>query len=75
MGKQRNQTEMYPVVQEYLSSDLSKVEFCRIHGIKVHTFQYWISKFNQAQQNENQSKFIPLELKESAGDINQVIRI
>lgn len=75
MGKQRNQKEMYPLVQEYLSSDLSKIVFCRKHGIKVHTFQYWISKFNQEHHNEKQSKFIPLELNKSLGNTNQVIRI
>jgi len=75
MGKQRHQSEMYPLVRKYLSSDLSKIEFCRGHDIKIHTFQYWLSKFNEDCEKEKQTKFVPLELEESSPSSNQVIRI
>lgn len=76
MSKQRKQSEMYPLVQEYLSSEVSQREFCRSHQIKVHTFQYWLSKYKQEQIKENQmDKFIPLEVNDSSSLLNQVVRI
>jgi len=76
MSKQRNQSQMYPLVQEYLLSEVSQREFCQGHQIKVHTFQYWLSKYKQEQTKENQvDKFIPLELNDSAPLLNQMVRI
>ena len=76
MGKQRKQTEMYPLVQQYLLSGLSQREFCIGHMLKVHTFQYWVSKYKQDQVKEKQTnKFVPLELEDSPSVLNQVVRI
>lgn len=75
MGKQRKQSEMYALVQQYLSSGLSKKEFCQTHGIKVHTFQYWVSKYNKEQVKGNEDKFLPLAIKESSRENSQVIRL
>jgi hypothetical protein len=76
MRKQRKQSEMYPLVQEYLSSEVSRREFCHGHQIKVHTFQYWLSKYKQEQIKENHvDKFVPLEVNDSSALLNQVVRI
>lgn len=76
MSKQRKQSEMYPLVEEYLTSEVSQREFCQSHQIKVHTFQYWLSKYKQEQIKENQmDKFIPLEVNDSSSLLNQVVRI
>jgi hypothetical protein len=77
MSNQRKQSEMYPLVQEYLSSNgVSQREFCQGHEIKVHTFQYWLSKYKQEQINKNQGdRFIPLEINESSPLLNQIVRI
>ena len=76
MRKQRNQSEMYPLVEEYLSSDISQREYCQRHQIKVHTFQYWLSKYKQDQIKQNQEdKFISLEVNELSPSLNQVVRI
>jgi transposase-like protein len=76
MGKQRKQSEMYPLVQEYLSSEVSQREFCQGHQIKIHTFQYWLSKYKQGELKENHlDKFIPLEVNESSPLLNQMVRI
>jgi len=76
MRKQRKQLEMYPLVKEYLSSDISQREFCQGRKIKVHTFQYWLSKYKRDQIKQNQEdKFISLEVNESSPSLNQVMRI
>jgi transposase-like protein len=76
MSKQRKQSKMYPLVQEYLSSEVSQREFCQGHQIKVHTFQYWLSKYKQEQIKENHvDKFIPIEINDPPALLNQIVRI
>lgn len=64
MSKQRNHSVMFPLVKEYLSSDNTQVAFCRSHGIKVHTFQYWLNKYKQEENSlkKESHKFIPVQL-------------
>ncbi len=76
MSKQRNQSQMFPLVKRYLASGQSKVDFCAQHNIKVHTFQYWLGKFKEDRlDNKQLDRFVPIQIKEEEAVMNRSIRV
>jgi len=76
MGKQRNQSQMFPLVKRYLSSDQSKVDFCAAHNIKVHTFQYWLVKYKEDRiDNKQLDRFVPIQIQGDKAVKNRSIRV
>jgi len=76
MGKQRNESQMFPLVKRYLSSDQSKVDFCAEHNIKVHTFQYWLVKYNEDRLDKKQlDRFMPIQIQEDKSLTNRSLRV
>lgn len=47
--RQRRASEMYPIVESYLASDLGLAAFCREVGISVSTLSYWQTKYRKEQ--------------------------
>ena len=46
----RNTKEsMYPIIRNWEGSDMSKSNFCDLHGINIGTFIYWERKY--AEEN------------------------
>ena len=77
MSKRHKQVKMFSLVKEYLSSDKTQVDFCGSHGVKVHNFQYWLSRYKQELtegQNENH-KFIPVQINEDQKTDKHHLRI
>lgn len=72
MSKQRKQSEMFPLIKSYFRSEVSQVEFCHENHLKVHTFQYWLSKYKQNQVSkqdqsntqDQSNRFIPVQINE-----------
>jgi len=76
MGKQRKQSQMFPLVKRYLASGQSKVDFCAIHNIKVHTFQYWIVKYKEDRLDRKQrDRFVPIQIQEDKAVTNGNLRV
>lgn len=77
MSKQRKLSEMFPLVKSYLRSEVSQVDFCNENHLKVHTFQYWLSKYRQDQtDSETQSTgFMPIQIKENSQTQSRTIKI
>ena len=81
MSKRHKQAKMFPLVKQYLSGKLSQTKFCESHGIKIHNFQYWLSKYKQNRTGGEISshQFIPIELNNNNNNNNnkqdQFIRI
>ena len=76
MSKQRRQSQMFPLVKLYLASGQSKVDFCAEHNIKVHTFQYWISKYKEGRlDNKQTDRFVPIQIKEDKAKENRSILV
>ena len=66
--RQRRASEMYPIVESYLASDLSREAFCQEAGISVSTLSYWQTKYRKEQGSsslESQSGFMPLSVEAS----------
>ena len=58
MTLQEKKIKMAAIVSDWQSSGLSQVEYASIHGFKLNTFRYWVSK--QRQSGEKQSGFIQI---------------
>ena len=58
---------MYPLIEQYLSSGQSQADFCRLHQLKVCTFQYWLGKYRRADRSVEvpSSGFVSLEVVEA----------
>lgn len=76
MGKQRKQSQMFPLVKRYLASGQSKVDFCAEHNIKVHTFQYWLGKYKEERTGNKQlDRFVPIQIHEDKAVTNRSLRV
>jgi len=60
-AQKRTKTKMYPLVVEWQKSNQSKREFCEFHHIHIHTFTYWVRKY-QLDQEKRPSSFVALEI-------------
>ncbi len=65
--RQRKKEEMYPLVKKWQKSGASKLHFSQAHGLKPHTFHYWVTKYEKevgvkASPN-SKDNFIPLTVR------------
>jgi len=42
---------MFPILDQYEGSGLTKVEFCRIQAIPIAVFWYWYRKYREQEVN------------------------
>ena len=65
--RQRKKEEMYPLVAKWQKSGQSKLHFSQSHGLKAHTFHYWINKYEKEKGVKSvansKDKFIPLSVR------------
>ena len=45
--------EMFALIERYYSCNASQKSFCEIEGLKLSTFQYWITRYKKHQQKHN----------------------
>ena len=64
--RQRKKEEMYPLVKKWTESGQSKLHFSQSHGLRAHTFQYWVKKYEEEKSEKDlpssTDKFIPLSV-------------
>ena len=57
---------MYPLVKKWQGSGQSKLAFSESHGLKAHTFHYWVKKYEMEAAGKkganSDNKFIPLSI-------------
>ena len=68
--RQRRSTEMYPLVELLMESDLSREAFCELHNISLSVLSYWQTKYRKAHglskgAGEN---FLPLSVNPAGMD-------
>lgn len=57
---------MYPLVEDYYASSLSKLEFCKQNEIKESTLSYWVTKYRRDQDHDS-GNFVKLEIEPVRG--------
>ena len=67
--RQKKQSKMYSLVEEWKESEQTKQAFCKVHQLNPTTFHYWIQKYNNYILSERQDEtaaqptpFIPLSI-------------
>ncbi len=73
MNPRKTKSEMYPLVEEYLSSDKSLTKFCESRKIKTYVMNYWLQKYNKKEATTS-SIFEPIQIKEESSLQSIVIR-
>ena len=61
----RTSKEMYPLVERWQRSKKSKSDLCAEEQINLHTFVYWLKKYNRNQKEQNTagvSDFVELQV-------------
>jgi transposase-like protein len=59
------QEEMYPVIENWQESHMTKTQFCREKGIAYHVFKYWLDKYQRGQATKSPQKektFLPVKV-------------
>lgn len=51
MTLQEKKNKMAAIVSDWQTSGLSQVEYASMHGFKLTTFRYWVSKHKQTGSN------------------------
>ena len=55
--------QIYPLLKKWKKSNQSKQDFCSLHGIKVSTFYYWLSKLDgEKLDKKRHGEFISVEV-------------
>ena len=77
--RQRKKTEMYPLVKKWQQSGQSQKAFSKAHGLKAHTLQYWVKKYEKEHSSKSLSKdtsqFVPLLVSNQGGDVGKSTQI
>lgn len=58
--------QMYAVIEHYLSSDQTQIEFCRSESISKNTFSYWLKRFRQDKLGSGAPAFHPIPIRPSS---------
>ena len=64
----KSKQEMYPLVEKWYESTISKQNFCEKNNVNYHCLNYWIRKYRQEKQTVDllpSRGFVPLTIKES----------
>ena len=64
---------MYPLVKKWQQSGQSQKAFSKAQGLKAHTFQYWVKKYEKEHSSKPLSKdtrqFVPILVSNQSGDV------
>lgn len=71
MNARKTKSEMYPLVEEYLSSKESIIKFCEANNLKPYILRYWLQKYNKKEYS-NSAVFQPIEIQNS-NDIGSIL--
>ena len=58
-------SRMLSLIEKWHRTEITKVNFCRQHSITIHSFRYWLKKYDK-QKSNSKSEFVPLRIKDSS---------
>ena len=78
-NRQRKKAEMYPLVEKWQSSGQSKLSFSKSQGVPIHTFHYWVRKYEKDQSGASprqpSGNFVALRLERSEIDMGSSVEL
>ena len=54
--------QMYALIEHYLSSDQTQIEFCQTESISKSTFTYWLKRYRQDKPDSSAPAFRPIPI-------------
>jgi len=57
----RTTSQMYPIIEDYLSSELSQLEYCETNNLAQHVLSYWLKQYRE-QNSSKIPHFAPVEI-------------
>ena len=64
---------MYPLIESYLSSEMSQLDFCNSNGIAQHVLSYWLKQYREQDSNKKIQSFAQVELSKPESKNVQII--
>ena len=60
----RTEEEMFPLVEQWQSSDQLQKAFCAEHNISVSVFAYWLRRYRdqQSDSDDQVTGFVPIRM-------------
>jgi len=55
--------QMYALIERYLSSDQTQIEFCQAESISRSTFAYWLKRYRQDKADGSVPAFRPIPIR------------
>ena len=75
MSKQKTASEMYPIVEEYESSQANRLDFCKSKNLTPSVLYYWRRKYLDEQVNVKSGEDIRLGFTEVIPDSERKLEI
>ncbi len=75
--KFKTSDEMYPLIESYLESGQSQLQFCKEQTLKPHLLNYWLQRY-RADKQESQSPaagFSKLNIIDAPANVEKLIII
>jgi len=60
---------MYPVVEFYLSGELSQKEFCQQNDLTLSVFNYWLKRYRKDKINNSENTFASIEIDHCSSSV------
>ena len=58
----RTSKQMFPLIENYLSSEINQADFCQANGIALHVLGYWLKQYREQDREKKQVSFAPIEI-------------
>ena len=68
----RSMSEMFPLIEQYLESELGRAAFCESVGLSLPVFSYWYSKYQKSHRSSSTGGFLPLQIQGGGGAVLEV---
>lgn len=64
-GSSSTRSEMFSMIEEWKTSGLSQLAYCREHSIRYHQFHYWYKVYRDEhhQPHRNKPAFVALQVE------------
>lgn len=60
---------MFPIIEEWESTDESREIFCKRHDVPISTFSYWRTRYAKSRHADQSPKFVKLTPEPPSSDL------
>jgi len=60
----RTSLQMYPIIEDYLKSGLSQLDYCEANNLAQHVLSYWLKQYRE-QNSKEIPNFVSVDIRPS----------